>query len=258
MTRAGRFSAILDQVVRSGSADVTVLAEVLGVSAATVRRDLQSLDSQGLLVRTHGGAIAGSSGIELLMRHRTGSNQLEKQAIALYASTLVPDGATVGMTGGTTTMGVARALLHSRDVTVVTNAINVASELMLKPNLRVVVVGGNARHASYELVGPAAESTLRRYHLDMAFIGVDGLTVSRGCTTHDEMEAQTDRAMIEQSDRVVVVADHSKLGRVTFAGICSTAEITDLVTDAGADPDQLSSLQEAGVRVAAVPLQAGK
>ena len=91
---------------------------------------------------------------------------------------------------------------------------------MRGPNIRLVVVGGNARHASYELVGPAAEAMIAQYHLDIAFVGTDGFTVTDGCTTHDEMEAHTDLAFIRQATRTVVIADSSKIGKVTFARIC--------------------------------------
>jgi DeoR family transcriptional regulator of aga operon len=115
--------------------------------------------------------------------------------------------------------------------------------------MRVVVVGGAARHASYELVGPAAQSVIERYHLDISFIGTDGLTVQEGCSTYDELEAHTDHAFIDRARRTVVIADSSKLGKLTFARICRTDEIGDLVTDSGADADFLTRLHDAGVNV---------
>jgi DeoR family transcriptional regulator, aga operon transcriptional repressor len=113
----------------------------------------------------------------------------------------------------------------------------------------VLVIGGTARHASYELVGPAAEVVIERYHLDVSFIGADGLTVEEGCSTHDELEAHTDHAFIRRARRTVVVTDSTKLGRVTFARICRIGEIDDLVTDQRADPGVLEQLREAGVNV---------
>jgi DeoR family transcriptional regulator of aga operon len=162
---------------------------------------------------------------------------------------LVPEGAVVGMTGGTTATEVARALKNDHGITVVTNALNIAADLVLRPSMRIVVIGGAARHASYELVGPAAESMIEHYHLDLSFIGVDGLTVAEGCSTYDELEAHTDHAFISRARRTVVIADSSKLGKRTFARICRTDEIGDLVTDADADPAFLAGLREAGVNV---------
>jgi len=242
-------TAILEHIAESGSVDVTGIASDLSVSAATLRRDLKALQEQGLLVRTHGGAVASGVGFELPLRHREARRQPEKRAIGQLAASLAPDGAVVGMTGGTTATEVARALKNDAGITVVTNALNIAAELVLRPSMRVVVVGGAARHASYELVGPAAEAVIERYHLDMSFIGIDGLTIQEGCSTYDELEAHTDHAFINRARRTVVVADSSKLGKRTFARICRTDEIGDLVTDAAADPEFLDQLRDAGVNV---------
>ncbi|MGY4710374.1 DeoR/GlpR family DNA-binding transcription regulator [Mycolicibacterium sp. CBM1] len=117
-----------------------------------------------------------------------------------------------------------------------------AAELISRPNIRLIVVGGKARHASYELVGPAAEAMIAQYHFDIAFVGADGFTASGGCTTHDEMEAHTDLAFIQQAARTVLVADSSKIGKVTFARICGPEVIRTLVTDADiAEEDRLAA-----------------
>jgi DeoR family transcriptional regulator, aga operon transcriptional repressor len=249
MLKADRMAAILEHLAESGSVDVTRISADLSVSAATLRRDLKALHEQGLLVRTHGGAVASGVGFELPLRHRAGRRQPQKRAIGRLAASLVAEGAVVGMTGGTTATEVARALKNDHGITVVTNALNIAADLVLRPSMRIVVIGGAARHASYELVGPAAESMIEHYHLDVSFIGVDGLTVQEGCSTYDELEAHTDHAFISRARRTVVIADSSKLGKRTFARICRTDEIGDLVTDADADPGFLAGLREAGVNV---------
>jgi len=249
MLKADRMAAILEHIAEAGSVDVARISADLSVSAATLRRDLKALQDQGLLVRTHGGAVASGVGFELPLRHREARRQPEKRAIGRLAASLVPEGAVVGMTGGTTATEVARALKNDAGITVVTNALNIAVELVLRPSLRVVVVGGAARHASYELVGPAAQSVIERYHLDVSFIGTDGLTVQEGCSTYDEMEAHTDHTFIGRARRTVVIADSSKLGKRTFVRICRTDEISDLVTDSGADPAFLEGMRDAGVNV---------
>jgi DeoR family transcriptional regulator, aga operon transcriptional repressor len=184
------------------------------------------------------------------MRYKVARRHPEKRRIGAAAAGLVEDGAVVGMTGGTTTTEVARALADRDNITVVTNALNIAAELVLRPNIRLLVVGGKARHASYELVGPTAEKMLAEYHFDIAFIGVDGLTVAEGCTTHDEMEAHTDLAFIRQSQRNVVVADSSKIGRIRFAKICELSAIDDLVTDSDIGSSEAEALRCAGISVA--------
>jgi DeoR family transcriptional regulator, aga operon transcriptional repressor len=249
MLKADRMAAILEHLAEAGSVDVARISADLSVSPATLRRDLKALQEQGLLVRTHGGAVASGVGFELPLRHREARRQPQKRAIGRLAASLVPEGAVVGMTGGTTATEVARALKNDAGITVVTNALNIAADLVLRPSMRIVVVGGAARHASYAPVGPAAESMIERYHLDVSFIGVDGLTVGEGCSTYDELEAHTDHAFISRARRTVVIADSSKLGKRTFARICRTDEIGDLVTDADADPGFLNDLRDAGVNV---------
>ncbi|MFD5465866.1 DeoR/GlpR family DNA-binding transcription regulator [Kitasatospora sp. NPDC127059] len=249
MLKADRAARIVSHIAEAGSADVRTLSELLGVSDATVRRDLQELQDQGLLQRTRGGAVTGAVNLEIPLRHRGDQQQEEKRRIARAAAELVPDGAVVGLTGGTTTTELARVLAERGNLTVVTNAVNIAAELIVRPEVRLVVIGGLARSASYELVGPAAERMLDQYHLDLAFIGVDGLTVQQGCTTHDEMEAQTDRAFLRSSAHTVVLADRTKVGRVTFASICPLTDVHDLVTDAGLPDAQERAIAEAGVRV---------
>ena len=248
MSRAERLSTILDRVALSGSVDVTELAEALHVSGATVRRDLGSLSQRRLLVRTHGGAVAKGLHDEQPTQVKAERHQSEKRRIGRAAADLVEAGAVVGMTGGTTAMELARALPDETPLTVVTNAINVAAELTGRRELRLVSIGGIVR-SSYEAVGPAAEAMLSQYHLDIAFVGVDGISPDHGCTTYDEMEAQADLAFLRRARRRVVIADSSKLGRVTFARISLLSDVTDVITDSGADPVEVAAMTRAGVRV---------
>jgi DeoR family transcriptional regulator of aga operon len=223
----------------------------LGVSAATVRRDLEQLEAQHLLTRTHGGAVAQMVSYELPLRYKSARRQEQKRRIGQEAASRVHDGAVIGLTGGTTTTEVAREIVD-RQLTVVTNALNIASELAIRPNIKLVLTGGVARPESYELVGPLAEGTLADIHLDIAFIGADGVTAADGLTTHHEIEAHTDRALMERAPHVVVVADGSKLGRIAFARICPISAVHELVTDREADPDELRALREAGLEATVV------
>lgn len=243
---------ILDHVATRGSADVTQLSRLLGVSPATVRRDLQHLSEQRLLERTHGGAVVGGLSIELPLQHRADQRSPQKQAIAQAAAALVPEGAVVGLTGGSTTTEVARLLADRGPVTIVTNAVNIAAALVLRPTVTLIVIGGTARSESYELVGPIAEKTLADHHTDIAFLGVDGISAAHGCTTHDQLEAATDRAFAFHSGRSVVVADHTKIGRTTFAKICPAAGVDTLITDGDAPEAELSAIGAVGVRVTVV------
>lgn len=247
--RVERMRAILNLIDTESTTAVDELAAALSVSSATVRRDLAQLAGQGLVLRSHGGAVRVDRGYELPIRYRETTQATEKRRIGQVAAGLVQDGAVVGFTGGTTTMEVSRALATRPNLTVVTNALNIGAELALRPNIRLVVTGGIARSASFELSGPAAERTIQDYNIDLAFIGVDGVDRRSGCTTHNDSEALTNAALVRRAARVVVVADHTKLGQVKFAKICDIEAVDVLITDSGASDELLATLGAAGVEV---------
>jgi DeoR family transcriptional regulator, aga operon transcriptional repressor len=251
MRQAERLGVILEELSARGSVAVADLSGRLGVSAATVRRDLEHLEEQRLLTRTHGGAVAQMVSYELPLRYKSARRQEQKRRIGQEAALRVHDGGVIGLTGGTTTTEVAREIAD-RQLTVVTNALNIASELAIRPNIKLVVTGGIARPESYELVGPLADDMLADLHLDLAFVGADGITAADGLTTYHEIEAHTDRALMDRASRVVVVADGSKLGRIAFARICPVSEVDELITDDEADRARLSELREAGLAVTVV------
>lgn len=250
MRQEDRLGLILQQLNQHSSVGVTELSGRLGVSEASVRRDLHLLEQQKLLTRTHGGAVASGVLYELPMRYRGGQHHDAKRAIAERAAALVPaEAASVGLNGGSTTTEVARALASRPDLRVVTNALNIASELAVRSNIELVVCGGSARPESYELVGPLAELTLANLNLDIAIIGVDGISPSAGFTTHHEVEAHTNRALLRAAERVIVVADSSKIGKRGFAKIVDISAASDVVTDAQADAKDVAALQRLGPTV---------
>jgi DeoR family transcriptional regulator of aga operon len=252
MNRAERLGAILERLSEGGTVDVEVLTRDLGVSPATVRRDLQALHDQRLLERTHGGAVAIGGLYELPVRYRGSLQHDQKLRIARAALAHVEDGATVGLTGGTTTTEVGRMLVHRSELTVVTNAVNIAAELAVRPNVRLIVSGGVARAASYELVGPLADGVLGQLHVEVAFVGVDGITARTGLTTHREIEAHTNRVLIERAARVIVVADGTKVGVTTLARISDCDAVDVLITTDEADPDELAAIRARDVTVEVV------
>jgi DeoR family transcriptional regulator of aga operon len=251
--RTERLSGILDSLAQTGSIHVGDLAARFRVSQATLRRDLAALEEQRLLTRTHGGALAQDVAYELPVRYRDGQHRDAKRRIAQAAVQLVPHGPyAVALSGGTTTSEVAKCLADRAELTVVTNALNIAMELTLRPRVRVIVTGGTARSQSYELVGPWAERALAAINIGTAILGVDGISADAGLTTHDEIEARTNAAMLDKSQRVVVVADGSKIGRVMLAHIAPVASVHELVTDSTADERELDRIRRAGVRVTVV------
>ena len=252
MRQADRLSSVLERLSGNGSVGVGDLAGELGVSPATVRRDLRLLEDQHLLTRTHGGAVAQGVLYELPLRYRSARHGEQKLRIAREAAARISEGTAVGLTGGTTTTEVARALVATPRLTVVTNSLSIASELAVRPNLKLVVTGGVARAESYELVGPLAESSLAGLNLDVVLVGVDGISARAGLTTHHEVEAHTNRALIDRASVVIVVTDSSKLGVVAFAQICELGRITEVITDEEAAPAAVRELTAEGIQVTTV------
>ena len=260
MSREQRMNAILELLWQRGRLDVESTARALQVSAATVRRDFDSLAAQQMLTRTHGGAISNSTASELPLRYKTARHAPEKRRIAEAAAALVSPGMVVGLTGGTTTTEVARSLASRADlasngegaVTVVTNAVNIANELTLRNHVKIVVTGGVARPSSYELIGPLAARTLEELALNLAILGVDALDPELGAMAYNEGEAGINRLLAERAQKVIVVTDSSKLSRRALARICRVDQIDVLVTDADAPADVVARLSEAGVDVRCV------
>jgi DeoR family transcriptional regulator, aga operon transcriptional repressor len=258
MRREDRLGIILRQLNETGSVGVVELARDLSLSQASVRRDLHLLEQQQLLTRTHGGAVASGVLYELPMRYRGGQRYDAKRAIARHAARLISaDVKSVGINGGSTTTEVARALAGRQGLRVVTSALNIASELAVRANIELVVCGGSARSESYELVGPLAELTLSNINVDVAIVGVDGVSITAGFTTQNEMEAQTNRVLLRTAGRVIVVADSSKIDKRGFAKISDIAAASDVVTDSDADAEHVEAIERLGPTVHVVNVEQG-
>ncbi|KRV49546.1 alkaline phosphatase [Wenjunlia vitaminophila] len=252
-----RWNALLEMLSHDGRIEVEAAAAELGVSTATIRRDLDELAHQQVVTRTHGGATVSTVTYDLPLRYRAARNAPEKRRIARAAAGLATAGSVVGLNGGTTTTALARELATragrarstGASLTVVTNALNIAGELVGARHIKLVVTGGAARPASYELVGPLATEVLAEITLDQVFIGVDGIDVAHGATAHHEAEASINQELARRAGRVVVVADSTKLDKRAFARICPVADVQVLVTDSGASPELVEPFTTAGVRV---------
>jgi DeoR family transcriptional regulator of aga operon len=253
VTRAERLTALLELLVSDGKIDVEASAEHFAVSAATIRRDLDYLAGQQLLSRTHGGAVPNTTSYDLPLRYKAISHGEAKARIAQRAVEMLWPGCTVSLNGGTTTVEVARAIPGAvslqHGVTVVTNALNIATELTVRPSIKIMVCGGVARPQSYELVGAMASETLSQLTPDICFLGATGLDPVAGITTYDEAESAINRVMVQQAKRTVVVIDSSKFGTVGFSRICHVHEVSAVLTDRDADPAMVSILRAAGVEV---------
>ncbi|MGI8667990.1 MAG: DeoR/GlpR family DNA-binding transcription regulator [Jatrophihabitans sp.] len=260
MLRHERLSGVLELVAHRGSLSVPELAAAFEVSAATARRDLDDLAAQQLVSRTRGGAIAHAVTYDLPLRYKSGRQPDQKRRIAAAAAEHVRPSSVIGLNGGTTTTEVAREIAIRTDlageqprsltsITVVTNALNIANELAVRPQLRTVVIGGVLRPQSFELIGPFAHQVLAGVSIDLMFLGVDAISADQGPATAHEGEAQVNQLIVERSRRVIAVADSSKLGQRAFCTICAIDRIDLLITDTAADPALIAGFIAAGVDV---------
>ena len=251
--RSPRWSAILDLLATRGRLSVGEAADLLGVSEATIRRDFQELAARQLADRNHGGIVATSVAYELPSRYRRGASADDRARVGALAASLVAGVAVIALNGGTTTTEAARVLAGdadpSRGRTIVTNALNIATETVLRPHVRCITLGGVARPESYEVSGALAMSTLEQLWFDAVVFGVDAFDATRGATCSHDDEALVVRTMIERAGFSVCVAVGAKIGGRTLAAICPAESVTHLVTTADADPAELDRLRARGVRV---------
>lgn len=256
-----RAKQILHLLLREGKASVDALMGSLGASPASIRRDLARLEKQGLVHRTHGGAMLAGNGPSVYEAFRFDASfavredrfAAEKQRIARAASALVQDDETIGLAAGTTTTLVARQLVHRKNLHIVTNAVNIGMELSSNARVHTTLTGGSLPWAgAFSLVGPAAIESLAAVIMNRLFLGATGVDPERGLTVIQPEEAAVFRAMARQSQMRIVVADSSKAGHVSPAVVCTAKEIDILITDTAIPEDIAARFREKGVRVIAV------
>jgi len=262
MDRYSRLTRLLEILAERGRVDVDEAVVEFDASPATIRRDLTYLQAQQLVRRTHGGAVASSASYDLPLHFKSGHYAQEKTRIAQAAAAIVSPGSVVSLNGGTTALEVGRAIavrpeladVDSPDdcLTVVTNAVNIASELLVRPYLKVVLTGGVVRARSFELFGPLASKVISGLSIDIAFVGVNGFDAKFGASAHNDAEAHTNAELVRAARTVVVVADSSKIGVRAFAQICPPRSVDVLVTDGGLSPDAKKAIEAAGIQVTVV------
>lgn len=249
-----RFLRIVETVNRRGKVTVAELSEALDVSPVTIRRDLEKLEEKELLLRTHGGAMAIQPNLLEVAHEKSFSEKeealvQEKQNIAEAAARLVDDKEAVLLTPGTTNMFLARKLIGKKELTVVTNAANIATQLGNQPDIEVILVGGKLRSKSFALVGPLAEQALANIRVDKLFLGVDGFDLKEGLTTPNLSEASVNRLMISIAKEVIVVADHSKFNRVMFSHIASLDAVDTVISDKLLPQEIAERIRETGIKL---------
>lgn len=253
MLNEERRRAIVEMLHRDGRVLVTDLAKYFRTSQITIRKDLEVLDSQGRIHRTHGGALPLQTGalLDPTLREKEKLHRKEKMRIAAAAARMVEEGQCVLLDSGTTTTAIARALRDMGKLTVITNAINIAAELA-GTHIEVILTGGMLRKNSFSLVGPVAEQTLRQLSADILFLGVDGFDTKAGLFTPNLLEAQVNRIMVEISRTSVAVCDSSKFGRRSLCNIMPTTAVSQVITDRNVGKEDLQAMREVGIKVTLV------
>lgn len=245
MKSATRQEELFRFIGEIGETTIETLAEQFGVSLITIRRDLTALERRNLVRRTWGGVEVA---VPVIYEDETFETGTVKRAIAGAAARLVEPGMVIAISGGSTCTALARRLRGQR-IRVLTNALNVALELRSTGHTQVVLTGGELNSASYELVGSMVDRSLSEYRADMAFVGCSGVTPDFGFSMRDEREAATARAITRITDRVIVLAEHPKVGRQTFARFAQLSQVERLITDDGLDAKYHQALTQAGLTV---------
>lgn len=244
--RQNKIVVILEE---NGSVRVTELSEYFKVSEATIRRDLQEMEEKKLLKRTHGGAVKFDiTNFEPSFLDKKNKKNKEKIDIGKLAAGMVKDGDTIILDSGTTTLEIAR-YINAQNITVITNSVDIAVELMNKEKVDLIIAGGIIRNSTRAMVGHICENTYKNFRVDKAFIGANGISINQGITTPNFIEAQAKKAMINCANKVIVTADDSKFGNVCFSLICPIEKVTSIVTSGDVAEETIDNFKSIGIDI---------
>lgn len=250
MLKKERQREILKTIETNGKAEVSVLAQQFAVTEMTIRRDLMDLGRRGLLERVHGGALIQNDrrGNETPVYERLLDRLEMKQQIGRAAAELIRDGEKIFLGSGSTTMAVAEALTNHRNISVYTNALNVADALFHYP-VKVTIIGGSLRRTELSLIGDLTEKTIKDLWVDKVIIGIRGIDPVKGLTSDHMEELLTDQAILNISKTIIVVADHTKIGRIAAIRTAPITAITKIVTNKGGPKDILQAIRQMGIEI---------
>lgn len=245
-----RRTSILEMLKQKGKVKVNDLSRIFNISEVTIRNDLSELEQEGMLTRVHGGAVSTRKAYcNMSLNDRKNVNRDEKIQIAKAVRKLVEDGDTLMLDSGTTTHFVAKELTNVKNLTIVTNSLQIAEELSYQSNINVILLGGSLDPRYQFTYGDDAQIQLKKYRADKMIIAVDGVSADSGLTTYHYLEAEVCRQMIKRANQTIVVADYSKIAREGFAHIDSITSIHTLVTNKKADKEELKKMIDIGIEV---------
>ena len=255
MLRKERLNNIIKELEERGRVNVLELKDKFDVSAMTIRRDLITLEDQGIIERTHGGALLSTdtrNRVEPPILERMNLMAEEKKRIAVRISSQIDSGETIFLGSGTTTLYIAREIIIRDDITVVTNSVPILYELSNNSHMNLITVGGFLRRSELSLIGAFAEPVLNNIHVNKVIIGMRGIHPIHGYTCEHPEELMTDRMIFKISDTIIIVADHTKIGQVATNKVGPIDSASQIVTTPGAEKIHIKKIQERGVEVIVV------
>ena len=244
-----RQKRILDYVNRSKKATVVELSNLIGVSKVTIRKYISDLESKGLVIKTHGGVLSRSSDLnnEIPYSSKIDLNSMEKQRIGDAAAKLIHEGDVIILDSGSTVLEIVRHI-GDKHVTVITDDIKIAFELASKTNINLILTGGVLQKHVYTLTGFETEKFLNKIHVNQTFLGADAINMESGITNRTLEEVAVKQAMIKAAEKVILVADHTKLDKKAFAEVCRLEAIDTIVMDS-ADEKYQKAFREKGIEM---------
>ncbi len=249
MSTIERRVTILDMINKAGQVSVSELSKIFKVSEVTIRNDLSHLEKKNLLIKTRGGGLKTQSvAIDQKLNEKAQINSKEKVAIGKKAVELIKDNDTIILDSGTTTVEIAKHINRINNLTVITNALNIAGQL-IRDEIKVILLGGILRTSSLSLIGPIGESNIKNFYCDKCFLGVDGIDSQSGIFTPNLEEANLNRMMIEASKEVIIVTDSSKFRRKSFVHIAPITKVDIIITDSNIPEEEFKNLQNKGIKV---------
>jgi DeoR/GlpR family transcriptional regulator of sugar metabolism len=248
---------MVEFVQQRTSVSVKELSQFFQVSEMTIRRDLENLEKKGLVTRIHGGVTRPISPIAMREKEREAVNISQKGCIGEASLRFVQEGQTIFIDAGTTTVELAKLLINRRGLTVVTNSVKVLSVLADAPGINLIGIGGAVYGGAWSFVGSMAEAAIRRFHSDLAFLGITSISLDHGLTEINYFEADMKSLIIKQSQRVVLLADSSKFEKVSPISVAPLAEIDVIISDELLSPRLVEAYQHSGPELVLAPIPKG-
>lgn len=243
-----RRNAILEKLQAERRVVVSELSQIYKVSEETIRRDLEKLENDGFVIKSYGGAVINeNANVDLPFNIRKKRNVISKQKIAEVISSRIKDGTSIMLDASSTAVYIAKALKERKNLTLITNSIEILIEMFDTPNVNVLSTGGAMREGSFALVGPQTDKMLKSYHVDVAIVSAKGFDLETGMTDTEELHANNKKTMLHAGREKVLAVDSSKFGKTAFTEIGTLEDISMVATDAKPDEVWLQAFKEYGI-----------